>query len=58
MSEKKLLIDLDSVPTISAEGFVDPEQHKKDFRKAMKITSLSVISTIILTIISYLIVFN
>jgi hypothetical protein len=58
MVNDELIFDLDSVPTFYAEGLVDEEQHKVDFRKALKITILSIVSTIIFTLLAYLIPFN
>ncbi len=58
MAENELVFDLDSVPTFYAEGIVDEEQHKADFRKAIKITFLSIVSTIAFTLLAYLIPFS
>lgn len=58
MVDDELIFDLDSVPTFYAEGIVDEEQYKVDFRKALKITFLSIVSTVIFTLLAYLIPFN
>jgi hypothetical protein len=58
MADDDLIFDLDSIPTFYAEGVVDEEQHKADFRKALKITFLSIGSTIVFTLLAYLIPFN
>ena len=58
MADDDLIFDLDSVPTFNAEGVVDEEQYTADFRKALRITFFSIVSTIIFTLLAYLIPFN